>query len=95
MKSTINHVHMEDYNWNYLDQHVCGIPEFEEYRDVSVYIEPLDFGGISSSSSNILHYIVINPMSGMLVSSNVCMYMYVISQYSSRVIYGITIATKL
>ena len=26
---------MEDYNWNYLDQHVCGYPEFEVLQEVS------------------------------------------------------------
>ena len=25
---------VEDYNWNYLDQHVCGYPDFEMLGEV-------------------------------------------------------------
>ena len=28
---------MEDYNWNYLDQHVCGHSEFEILQEVLQY----------------------------------------------------------
>lgn len=29
------HTHTEDYNWNYLDQHICGYPDFEELGEVT------------------------------------------------------------
>lgn len=31
----ISHEKMESYNWNYLDQHVCGHSDFEQYQEVS------------------------------------------------------------
>ena len=30
----ISHKGRENYNWNYLDQHVCGHAEFEQYQEV-------------------------------------------------------------
>ena len=30
----ISHMGRENYNWNYLDQHVCGHAEFEQYQEV-------------------------------------------------------------
>ena len=38
------HTKVEEYNWNYLDQHVCGYSDFEELREVSQ-------GGERNSSS--------------------------------------------
>ena len=32
---TIGHQRPEGYNWNYLDQHVCGHDEFEIYQEVN------------------------------------------------------------
>ena len=27
----------EEYNWNFLDQHICGYPDFEELGEVSYW----------------------------------------------------------
>ena len=35
MASSFHHMRVEDYNWNYLDQHVCGHSDFEELGEVS------------------------------------------------------------
>ena len=29
---------VDEYNWNYLDQHVCGYPDFEELAEVCVLV---------------------------------------------------------
>ena len=35
MASSFHHMRVEDYNWNYLDQHVCGHSDFEELGEAS------------------------------------------------------------
>ena len=36
MMTTFCHMRVEDYNWNYLDQHICGHSDFEELGEVGV-----------------------------------------------------------
>lgn len=33
-KVEFSHTHTAEYNWNYLDQHICGYPDFEELGEV-------------------------------------------------------------
>jgi len=35
MQATFSYKRTEDYNWNYLDQHVCGYSDFEVLQEVS------------------------------------------------------------
>ena len=35
MSTAFRHTRVEDYNWNYLDQHICGHSDFEELGEVS------------------------------------------------------------
>jgi len=37
MHTDFCHTKVEEYNWNYLDQHVCGYPDFEMLREVKPY----------------------------------------------------------
>ncbi len=34
-QAEFRHRRVEEYNWNYLDQHVCGYPDFEVLGEVS------------------------------------------------------------
>ena len=34
MSTAFRHTRVEDYNWNYLDQHICGHSDFEELGEV-------------------------------------------------------------
>lgn len=34
MSTAFHHTRVEDYNWNYLDQHICGHSDFEELGEV-------------------------------------------------------------
>ena len=34
MSMALHHTRVEDYNWNYLDQHICGHSDFEELGEV-------------------------------------------------------------
>ena len=34
MSMVFHHTRVEDYNWNYLDQHICGHSDFEELGEV-------------------------------------------------------------
>ena len=45
MMTTFCHMRVEDYNWNYLDQHICGHSDFEELGEVRVGGEKLRGGG--------------------------------------------------
>lgn len=37
VQAKIEYNRVEDYNWNYLDQHVCGHPEFELLQEVKMF----------------------------------------------------------
>ena len=39
ISTAFRHTRVEDYNWNYLDQHICGHSDFEELGEVSNYKE--------------------------------------------------------
>lgn len=49
-ESKFKYYRVEDYNWNYLDQHVLGFSDFEELQEVSTHQYVRSLGATSGSS---------------------------------------------